>query len=95
MTVQDAPGARIELLQLSVALLKDQINPAPETATLVTDTLDAPAAAVFFSVTVPVPDSVPEGTVIVSGFGVIDTADLVATPVPVRATVAGVKVTPE
>lgn len=59
--------------------------------------MEAPAAAVFFSVTVPVPVSVPAGSVIVSGFGVfgvIDTVALIATPVPVRVTAVGVTVAP-
>lgn len=75
-------------------MVKDQMKPAPETFTPVTDTCEPVAAAVLVSVTVPDPDNVPEGKVIVSGFGVIDTVARVATPVPVNDTGVGVTVAP-
>jgi hypothetical protein len=70
------------------------MRPAPETATLVTATFDPPAAAVFVSVTIAVLLSVPEGSVIVSGLGAIDTVARAATPVPVSATGDPVTVAP-
>ena len=87
-------GARLAPVQLSVPFVQDQIRPEPETATLVTATEDPPAAAVLVSVTVDDPDKVPEGKVIVSGFGEIDTVARVNTPVPVSDTDVGVTVAP-
>jgi hypothetical protein len=81
-------------VQAFVPAVKDQIRPDPVTATLVTETSDPPAAAVFVSVTVPDPDRVPEAKVMVSGFGEIDTVARVATPVPVSDTGVGVTVAP-
>jgi hypothetical protein len=77
-----------------VPLVQAQIRPAPETATLVTATFEPPAAAVLVKVTVPDPDSVPDGNVTVSGLGEIDTLARAATPVPVRLTGVGVTVAP-
>jgi len=93
-TVHVPPGARLVPVQLSVPLVKDQIKPAPETLTDVTATLELPAADVFVNVTFADPVKVPEGSVIVSGLGVIDTLDLASTPVPVRLTGLGVTVAP-
>jgi len=93
-TVQLAPGARAAPVQVSVPLIQAQISPAPVTATLVTATFDPPAAAVLVRVTVLVPVSVPAGSVIVSGFGVIDTVAVVATPVPLIETGEPVTVAP-
>src|SRR5579883_889055 len=47
---------------------------------------EPPAAPALVSVTTPVPVILPVGSVMVSGFGVIDTVAREATPVPVRAT---------
>ena len=81
-------------MQPFVPAVKAQIKPAPLTATLVTETLDPLAAAVFVSVTVPDPERVPEARVMVSGFGLIETVARVATPVPVSDTGVGVTVAP-
>lgn len=74
--------------------VKDQISPAPVTATFVTETLDPPAAAVLVSVTLPDPVSVPEGRVIENGLGLIATVALDVTPVPEMLTGVPVMVAP-
>ena len=68
----------------------------PETATLLTATCEPPEAAVFVSVTTPVPVMfrTPLGSVIVSGLGEIDMVARVATPVPVNVSGVGVTVAP-
>lgn len=81
-------------MQASVPFVQAQISPDPAAETLVTETFDPPAAAVFVSVTVPEPDSVPVGRVMVNGFGLIETVARVATPVPVSVTGVGVTVAP-
>jgi hypothetical protein len=73
-------------VQAFVPAVNAQTKPDPVTDTLVTETLDPPAAAVFVSVTVPDPDRVPDARVMVRGFGAIDTVARVATPAPVRVT---------
>jgi hypothetical protein len=92
-TVQEAPGAKLTPVQLSVPFVQDQIKPDPETDTPVTATLDE-LAALLVKVTVPLPESVPEGSVTVSGFGEIATAAAVVTREPVNCTGVGVTVAP-
>ena len=74
--------------------MKAQTKPAPLTPMFVTATFDPPAAALLVKVTVPELDSVPDGLVMVSGFGEIDTAAFAATPVPVSVTTEPVTVAP-
>ena len=98
-TVQLVPGAMFAPVQVSGPargpLVKRYVSMVPPVAdTLVTATLDPPAAAVFVSVTVPVPVLPPVGKVIVNGLGVIDTVARAATPVPVSVTGEGVTVAP-
>ena len=81
VTVHDAPGARFVPVQVSgpanapTLKMYVAIEP-PETLTPVTATDEPPAAAVLVNVTVPVPVKfrMPDGKVIVSGFGKIETA---------------------
>jgi hypothetical protein len=85
-TVQLAPGAKLVPVQPSVPLVHDHIRPASLTTTLVTATLEPPGAVVLVNVTVPVPVRVPDGSVMVSGLGEMETVPLAATPVPVIVT---------
>src|SRR4029077_8396432 len=89
-TVHDSCGCRIAPVQPSDSGLKDQVsaggNPAPATVTAVTATCPPPAAALFFSVTIPVPVGTPLGSVIVSGFGVSTIGGTLATPLPCSCT---------
>jgi hypothetical protein len=63
--------------------MKEYVNRLPpEAVTLLTVIYAPPAAAVLVSVTIPVPVEEPEGKVIVSGFGAIDTVARAATTVP-------------
>ena len=95
VTVHVCAGARLAPVQVFVPIcVQAQIRPAPETATLVTATSDPPAAAVLVSVTVDDPVRVPDGKVIVSGFGEIDTVARAVTAVPVSVTGVGVTVAP-
>jgi len=92
VAVQLAAGAKFVPMQVSESLVKAQISPAPDTVTLVTATLEPPAAVEFVNVTVPVPVRVPDGNVIVNG--VIDTVPRVATLVPVKVSGEFVTVAP-
>ena len=95
-TEQLAPGATVAPVQVSGPAKGPLVNMyvsrvPPLTATLVTCTDAPPAAAVFVSVTVPVPVELPVGNEMVSG-EMLTVAG--AVPVPVSVTAAGVTVAP-
>jgi hypothetical protein len=73
-------------------LKKNVVSVPPETDTLLTVVEVPPAAWVLVKVTRPVPVADPVGRVIVNGFGAIETAARVETPVPLRMTEVGVTV---
>jgi hypothetical protein len=81
-------------VQLSVPFVKAQITPEPVTFTLLTASLEPPAAALLVRVTVPEFDKTPEASVMLSGFGAMETAALVAVPAPVGVTGEFVTVAP-
>lgn len=99
VTVQNPPGASTAPVQLSgpasTPTLKKYVNrEPPEVAMFVTVICAPPVGAVLVNVTRPVPVRFPDGRVMVSGFGVIDTVARDATPVPVRVTGEPVTVAP-
>lgn len=96
VTVHDAPGARAvpEHVSDPATMLNVKFRLTGATATFVTWVDVPPAGDAFVRVTTPVPLRDPVGSVIVSGFGEIETVARVATLMPVRATGVGVTVSP-
>ena len=91
VTVQLLPGCSVAPVQLSgpanAPTLKKYVRALPpDTATLLTVMKAPPAAAVFVSVTTCVPVTWPDGNVIVSGLGAIDTVARAATTLPESGT---------